>query len=335
MRAFWRPVLAIGLVLLSAATLAQPYPNRPIRIIVPYPPGGGTDVLTRIVGKYLGDSFKQPVVIENRAGANAQLGMDVVTKAPPDGYTLLAIAAGPLNSENLPRFVPIALFAAPSYVLVLHPSVNANSVQELVALAKSQPGKLAYGSTGGGAASHLSTELLKAMAGVDMLHVPYKGIGNAVNDLLGGQVQLMIAPSQAVMQHVKSGKLKALAVSGAERSPSLPDLPTISEAGVPGYESAGWFGVIAVGWNSGRDRHQAQPRDQRRSGVAGRQGATARVGGQAGEPDAAAVPRVHPRRQREVGEADQGAGPRDRATVRIPWSHPANSLPARANGAAD
>jgi tripartite-type tricarboxylate transporter receptor subunit TctC len=130
-------------------------------------------------------------------------------------------------------------------VLVLHPAVNANSVKELVALAKSQPGKLAYGSTGGGAASHLSAELFKAMTGTDMLHVPYKGIGNAVNDLLGGQVQLMIAPSQAVMQHVKSGKLKALAVSGAERSPSLPDLPTISEAGVPGYESAGWFGVVA------------------------------------------------------------------------------------------
>jgi tripartite-type tricarboxylate transporter receptor subunit TctC len=244
-RAFWRPVLAIGLVLLSAAAVAQPYPSRPIRIIVPYPPGGGTDVLTRIVGKYLGDSFKQPIVIENRAGANAQLGMDVVTKAPPDGYTLLAIAAGPLNSDNLNRFVPIALFAAPSYVLVLHPSVNANSVKELVALAKSQPGKLAYGSTGGGAASHLSAELFKAMTGTDMLHVPYKGIGNAVNDLLGGQVQLMIAPSQAVMQHVKAGKLKALAVSGTERSPSLPDLPTISEAGVPGYESAGWFGVVA------------------------------------------------------------------------------------------
>ncbi len=245
MREFWRLVLGIGLVLLSAAALAQPYPSRPIRIIVPYPPGGGTDVLTRIVGKYLGDSVKQPVVIENRAGANAQLGMDVVTKAPPDGYTLLAIAAGPLNNDNLNRFVPIALFAAPSYVLVLHPSVNANSVKELVALAKSQPGKLAYGSTGGGAASHLSAELFKAMTGTDMLHVPYKGIGNAVNDLLGGQVQLMIAPSQAVMQHVKSGKLKALAVSGAERSPSLPDLPTISEAGVPGYASAGWFGVIA------------------------------------------------------------------------------------------
>jgi len=244
-RGFWRLVLATGLVLLSAAALAQPYPSRSIRIVVPYPPGGGTDVLTRIVGKYLSDSFKQPVVVENRSGANAQIGMDFVAKAPPDGYTLLAIAAGPLNNDNLKGFAPIALFAAPSYVLVLHPSVNATSVKGLVALTKSQPGRLAYGSTDGGAASHLSMELCKAMAGVDMLHVPYKGVGNAVNDLLGGQVQLMIRPSQAVMQHVKSGKLRALAVSGAERSPSLPDLPTISEAGVPGYEFAGWFGLVA------------------------------------------------------------------------------------------
>ncbi|MGH7340458.1 MAG: Bug family tripartite tricarboxylate transporter substrate binding protein, partial [Candidatus Rokuibacteriota bacterium] len=232
-------------MLLSAAAIAQPYPNRSVRIIVPYPPGGGTDVLSRIVGKYLGDSFKQPVVVENRAGANGQIGMDLVTKAPADGYTLLAVAAGPLNEDNLKRFTPIALFAAPAYVLVLHPSVDASSVKGLIALAKSQPGRLAYASSGGGAASHLSMELFKAMAGVELLHVPYKGVGNAVNDLLGGQVQLMLAPSQAVMQHVKSAKLKALAVSGAERSPSLPDLPTISEAGVPGYESAGWFGLVA------------------------------------------------------------------------------------------
>jgi tripartite-type tricarboxylate transporter receptor subunit TctC len=236
----------MALALLAAAAVAQPYPNRPVRIVVPYPPGGGTDVLTRIVGKYLGDSFKQPVVVENRAGANGQIGMDFVIKASPDGYTLLAIAAGPLNEDNLNRFTPIALFAAPAYVLVLHPSVDASSVKGLIALAKSQPGRLAYASSGGGAASHLSMELFKAMTGVELLHIPYKGVGNAVNDLLGGQVQLMLAPSQAVMQHVRSGKLKALAVSGAERSPTLPDLPTISEAGIPGYESAGWFGLIAA-----------------------------------------------------------------------------------------
>jgi tripartite-type tricarboxylate transporter receptor subunit TctC len=240
-----RFVFAVGLVLATAAALAQPYPAKPIRVVVPYPPGGGTDVLARLVGKYLTDSTKQPVVIENRSGANAQIGMDLVAKAPADGYTLLAIAAGPLNDDNLRLFSAVTLFAAPSYILVVHPSVNATNVKELVALAKAQPGKLAYGSTGGGAASHLSTELFKAMAGIDLLHVPYKGVGNAVTDLLGGQVQVMVAPSQSVMSHVKSGKLRALGVTGAKRSPSVPDLPTLSEAGVPGYESVGWFGLMA------------------------------------------------------------------------------------------
>jgi len=229
----------------ATTAFAQPYPAKPIRIIVAYPPGGGTDVLARLVGKFLNDSLKQPVVIENRAGANGGIGLDFVAQSPPDGYTLLAIAAGPLNDDNLKRFSAVTLFAAPAYTLVVNPSVNASNVKELIALAKAQPGKLAYGSTGGGAASHLSTELFKAMAGIDMLHVPYKGVGNAVTDLLGGQVQVMVAPTQSVMGHVKSGKLRALAVTGAKRSPSAPELPTLAEAGVPGYESVGWFGLMA------------------------------------------------------------------------------------------
>jgi tripartite-type tricarboxylate transporter receptor subunit TctC len=238
-------IVGVFLSLFAATAFGQSYPSKPIRIVVAYPPGGGTDVLTRLVGKYLNDLLQQPVVVENRAGGNAQIGMDFVAKAAPDGYTLLAIAAGPLNDDNLGLFAPIALYASPSYVLVVNPAVNAASVKELIALARAEPGKLAYGSTGGGAASHLATELFKAMAGVEMLHVPYKGVGNAVADLLGNQVQLMIAPSQAVMAQVKSGRLRALAVSGSERSPSLPDLPTISEAGVPGYSAEGWFGLVA------------------------------------------------------------------------------------------
>ena len=236
-----------GVLVLAVATVAsaQSYPDKPIRIVVPYPPGGGTDTLTRLVGKYLGESFKQPLVIENRPGGNAQIGMDIVTKAPADGYTLMAVAAGPLNETNLPMFVPIALFAAPSYLLVVHPSVPARSVAELIALAKAQPGKLAYGSTGGGAASHLSTELFKAMSGTDLLHTPYKGVGQAVSDLLGGHVQMMIAPPQAVMSQVKSGQLRPLGVTGMRRMPTMPDVPTIHEAGVPGYESLGWFGLVA------------------------------------------------------------------------------------------
>jgi len=235
----------VCLCLMATAAFAQPFPNKPVRIVVAYPPGGGTDVLTRLVGRYLSDALRQPIVVENRAGANAQIGMDYVAKSPADGYTLLAIAAGPLNDDNLGLFAPIALYASPSYVLVVNPVVNAATVKELVALAKTQPGRLAYGSTGGGAASHLAAELFKAMAGVDLLHVPYKGVGNAVADLLGNQVQLMIAPSQAVLPQVKSGKLRALAVSGSERSPTQPELPTISEAGVPGYSAEGWFGLVA------------------------------------------------------------------------------------------
>lgn len=235
-----RFLLTLAFLVVSGSAWCQA-----VRIIVPYPPGGGTDVLTRLVGRHLGDTLGQPVIVENRPGGNAQIGMDAVAKAPADGQTLLAIAAGPLNDENLPQFAPIALFSAPSYVLVVHPSLKASTVAELVALARAEPGKLAYGSTGGGAASHLATELFKAMTGTDMLHVPYKGIGNALNDLLGGQVQLMIAPAQAVIAHVRSGKLRALGTTGASRSPAAPELPTLAEAGVKGYEATGWFGLMA------------------------------------------------------------------------------------------
>ena len=244
MKVFLRGLVGAAFAFATACALAQ-YPSKPIHIVVAYPPGGGTDILARLVGKYLADSIRQSVVIENRAGANGGIGLDYVAKSPADGYTLLAIAAGPLNDDNLKRFSAVTLFAAPAYTLIVNPAVPANNVKELIALAKAQPGKLAYGSTGGGAASHLSAELFKAMAGIDMLHVPYKGVGNAVTDLLGGQVQVMVAPTQAVMGHVKSGKLRALAVTGAKRSPSAPELPTMAEAGVPGYESVGWFGLMA------------------------------------------------------------------------------------------
>lgn len=240
-----RLLLGLMVFLASGVAWGQSFPTQAVRIVVPYPPGGGTDVLARLVGRHLGEMLGQSVIVENRPGANAQIGMDLVAKAPADGHTLLAIAAGPLNEENLPLFAPVALFAAPSYILVVHPSLKVFSVSELVALARAEPGKLAYGSTGGGAASHLAAELFKAMTATDILHVPYKGVGSAVTDLLGGQVQLMIAPSQAVIAHVRSGKVRALAVTGATRSPAAGDLPTMSEAGIEGYEATGWFGLVA------------------------------------------------------------------------------------------
>ena len=233
------------LSVLPTMTQAQAWPERPIRIVVPYPPGGGTDTLTRLVGKSLGDSLKQPIVVENRAGANARIGMDLVKQAPADGYTLLAIAAGPLNEDNMKDFLPVSLFAAPSYLLVVHPGVKATNVAELVALARADPGMLSYGSTGGGAASHLAMELFKSMAGVELLHVPYKGVGAAVSDLLGGHVQAMLAPPQAVIPHVKSGALRALGVTGPEAMALLPAVQPIAKSGVPGYEAVGWFGLMA------------------------------------------------------------------------------------------
>jgi tripartite-type tricarboxylate transporter receptor subunit TctC len=231
--------------ILPSIGIAQAWPDKPVRIIVPYPTGGGTDTLTRLVARYLGDSLKQPIVVENRAGAMAQIGMDLVRRAPPDGYTLLAIAAGPLNEGNLADFQPISLFASPPYILVVHPGVRATNVAELIALAKAGRDPLSYGSTGGGAASHLATELFKAMAGIEMLHVPYKGVGAAVTDLLGGHVQVMLAPPQAVLPHVRSGSLRALGVTGPEPMALLPDVRPIAKAGLPGYEAVGWFGLIA------------------------------------------------------------------------------------------
>jgi tripartite-type tricarboxylate transporter receptor subunit TctC len=229
----------------AAAPVAAAYPDRPIRVVVPYPPGGGTDILARLVGRNLNESWKQPVIIDNRPGANGLIGMDTAARAVPNGQTLMAVAAGPLDEHNLKYFAPVALFAAPPYLFVVHPGVKAVSVKELIALARSQPGKMNYGSTGGGAASHLATELFKAMAGVDIQHVPYKGIGQASTELLGGQVQMLIGPSQALMPHVKSGKLRALGITSAKRSSVVPDVPTVAESGLPGYEAYGWFGLVA------------------------------------------------------------------------------------------
>lgn len=250
-------VLWVCLAVLPGLAAAQTYPSRPIRIIVPAAPGGGIDILARIVGQKLTESWGQPIVVENRAGASGSLGASLAARAVPDGYTLLMASTGTLMAvatatpENTSgafdvsrELTPITLVAAPPYLLVVHPSLPVASVSELIALAKSRPGTLNYGSSGSGAASHLAAELFSAAAGISMVHVPYKGQGQAVADLLAGQVQLIFSPAPPVTSHIRAGGLRALAVTGAKRSAFEAGLPTIAEAGVTGYEATGWFGLL-------------------------------------------------------------------------------------------
>jgi tripartite-type tricarboxylate transporter receptor subunit TctC len=216
-----------------------------VRIVVPFPPGGGADALARLMAPKLTEIWKQQIIVENKPGASGHIGTDLVAQSAPDGHTLLMSSTASLTEKNLHQFAPVTLVSASPYVLTLSLKTKAANVRELISHAKANPGKLTFASSGTGAASHLSAELFKSMAQVDLLHVPYKGTGQAVTDLLAGQVDLLFAPSQSVIQHVKAGKLKALATTGARRSETLPDLPTVAESGLPGYEAVGWFGLLA------------------------------------------------------------------------------------------
>jgi tripartite-type tricarboxylate transporter receptor subunit TctC len=242
---------AIGALALALAGCAAPlafadeFPSHPVHIVVPFPPGGGTDALARIMAPYLNQAWGQPVVVENKPGASGHIGAELVASSPPDGYTLLMSSTASLTPKNVDKFAPITLVSASPYVVVVNPKVPATSIAQLVAYAKAHPGKLSFGSSGTGAASHLAGELFKSMAGVDMLHVPYKGTGQAVKDLIGGQIDVMFAPGETVMPQVKAGRLRALAVTSAKRASAIPGLPTVAEAGVPGYEAIGWFGLLA------------------------------------------------------------------------------------------
>ena len=240
-----RPLAAIVLFFAWAAALAQAFPSKPVRIVVPFPPGGGADTLTRIMEPKLALVWGQPVIVENRPGASGHIGADFVAKSAPDGTTLLMSSTASLTEKNVDQFAPVSLVSASPYVVTVNPKVAAANIHELIALAKSQPGKLSFASSGTGAASHLSAELFKSMAGVDLLHVPYKGTGQAVTDLLAGHVNLMFAPAQTVMPYVREGRLRALALTGSRRSETLPDLPTVAESGLPGYQAVGWFGLLA------------------------------------------------------------------------------------------
>jgi tripartite-type tricarboxylate transporter receptor subunit TctC len=237
----------------SVASAQAPYPSKPLRFILPFPPGGGTDTLGRVIGQKLGELLGQQVVMDNRPGAGANLGAEIAAKSPPDGYTIFmgnvahtinASLYSKLNYDLVKDFATVTMLASTPNILVVHPSLPAKSVKELVALAKARPGQLDYASSGGGSSSHLAAELFNNMAGVKMTHVPYKGGGPAVVALISGQVSVGFATTPSVMPHVKSNKLRGLAVTSARRLPLAPDLQTISEAGVSGYEAVTWYGLL-------------------------------------------------------------------------------------------
>lgn len=244
-------IAASALALASSAFAA--YPDKPIKLIVPYTPGGVTDALARVMAKSLGERLGQQVLVDNRGGGGANIGADAVARSPADGYTLLmgSAATHAINSslyksltyDHIKDFAPIILVAQVPNILVVNPSVPVESVKELIAYAKAHPDKLNFGSSGAGGTIHLSGELFKSMADVNMVHVPYKGSAPAVTNLIGGQIQVMFDSS--VVPHIKSGRLRPLAVTSAKRSSALPEVPTMAEAGLPGYEATAWFGILA------------------------------------------------------------------------------------------
>ncbi len=252
-RRAWLVMVVLGGLFAPAAGLAQEYPSKPIRWIIPYPPGGTSDFLARLIGQKITDSWKQIVVIDNRSGANGNIGTEAAAKAPADGYTMLLVAStftmNPAVYSNLPfdsekDFAPVTMILWQPYLLSVHPSLPATSVKQLIALARARPGAIDYSSGGVGNAVHIAAERFAAMAGVKLNHVPYRGVGLAIPALLAGEVQLMMASAVAVQPYLKSGKIRILGVTGLKRVPSLPDVPTVAEAGVPGFEEGNWQAVL-------------------------------------------------------------------------------------------
>jgi tripartite-type tricarboxylate transporter receptor subunit TctC len=250
--------LGLALVFLAFAALplfAQDYPRRPVRLIVPFPPGGGNDIVARAVAQELGKSLGQQFVVDNRAGAGGAIGAELAARSPSDGYTLFLGGVGShvvnpslhakLSYDPIGDFAPVMLIASAPSVLVVNPSLQAASVAEFTALAKANPGKLNYASNGNGSSAQLAAVLYESMAGVRMVHVPYKGVAPALVDLMSGEVQLMFGTLVAILPHIKAGRLRALAVTGRSRSALLPEVPTLAESGLAGYEAGSWYGILA------------------------------------------------------------------------------------------
>jgi tripartite-type tricarboxylate transporter receptor subunit TctC len=263
-RRFAGAAIAASFALIALATLVAPlpaaaqggaYPTKPIRIVVPFPAGGTTDILARAVAQQLSQAWGQQVIVDNRPGAGGNIGSELVAKSAPDGYTLLMGTVGThainpslyakMPYDHVKDFAPVILVAGVPNVLVVHPSVPANTVAELIAYGKANPGKLNFASSGSGTSIHLAGELFKVQTGLQMTHVPYKGSAPAIQDLLGGQVQLMFDNLPSALPQIKAGKLRALGVTSASRAAALPDVPTIAESGLPGFEASSWFGLLA------------------------------------------------------------------------------------------
>ena len=249
------PSTFILFCVIAASAMAQQFPSRPVRFVVPFAPGGSTDTLARTMGMKLADALGQQVVVDNRPGGNGDIGMLIVARAPADGYTLLLgyianLAIAPslytkMTYDPAKDYAPITQIATSPNVMTAHPSVQAKGLKELIALAKAKPGQVNFASTGVASVGHLTGELLNSLAGMKMTHVPYKGGGQAIIGLLGGEIQVMFSGFSAAMPHIKSGKIRTLAVTGARRSPALAEVPTIAEQGFPGVEATAWYGVLA------------------------------------------------------------------------------------------
>jgi tripartite-type tricarboxylate transporter receptor subunit TctC len=248
-------IAVVSLLVLTMQATAEHYPDRVVRIVNPYPPGGSVDVMARILAQKLSDNLGQQFIVENRSGGGGNTGSDYVAKAEPDGYTLLFTAPGPLTVNQTlytklafdpaKDFAPIALFATAPIVLIVNPAVPANNVQELIALAKKEPGKINFASAGNGTTNHLSGELFKSRANIDIVHVPYRGAGPAMNDIVGGHVQMFFDLMPVVLPQIATGKVRALANAGAKRPSALPDVPTIAEQGLAGFDASSWYGLVA------------------------------------------------------------------------------------------
>ncbi len=254
MKIFWQILIALCALTVTSAR-ADIYPSKPIRIVVAYTPAGATDILARIVGQKFTDIWGQPVIVDNRPGANGNIGTEYAARATPDGYTLLMVTAGThginpslyrkLGFDAIKDFAPVSLVAMVPNIFVVNNAVPAKDLKEFIAYAKANPGKLNYGSPGNGSTAHLSMELFKSMTGTSMVHIPYKGSAGVLADLIGGQIVATMDNMPPYVPQVKAGKIRALAVSPAKRSSALPEVPTVAEAGVPGYDSGAWFGLVA------------------------------------------------------------------------------------------